>query len=250
MNTFPSVLSIAGVDPSGGAGIFADFRAIEAAGVRALGAVTALTVQTESSFLTYEPTGKEILTATIRGMAEAFPGLSVKTGMLPTPEIVITVAKLIEELDFEHIVIDPVIIASVGARLISSNAEKAIVDHLVPLAAILTPNMPEASALTGIPVTDVDSMKEAGEILRKRGAGAAVVTGGHLEHEAIDVLVDETGVHEIPAPRKPGSVHGTGCSFASSVAASLAKGSSLIEAIQDGKGFVARLFDEQRWRGQ
>lgn len=248
MNKTATVMSIAGVDPSGGAGIFADFRAIEATGVRALGAVTALTVQTEHSFFSYEPTSEKILRTTIRGMAEAFPGTAVKTGMLPTPDIVGIVADSIDELSFPHVVIDPVIVASVGARLVNEAAERAIGELLVPRADLLTPNMPEAAALAGIEVNDLASMEKAGRILRDKGARAVVVKGGHLDGDAVDVLIDADGAHTIAAPRQPGSVHGTGCSFAASCAAHLAQGKTIHEAIVAAKAFVSSLFSEQRWR--
>lgn len=245
---YPIVLSIAGVDPSGGAGIFADFRAIEAAGARALGAVTALTVQTEHSFFTYESSSLEILSATVRGMAGAFSIGAVKTGMLPTGEIVRRVAELLDEIAIPQVVIDPVIVASVGARLVDEGAQAAIAEHLVPRATLLTPNMPEAAALTGLQVHDLASMEAAGRELHRRGARAVVVTGGHLEGAAVDVLVNADGVERITAPRLPGSVHGTGCSFASAAAAALAAGKDVPTAIRDAKAFVARLFSEQRWR--
>jgi hydroxymethylpyrimidine/phosphomethylpyrimidine kinase len=242
-------MSIAGVDPSGGAGIFADFRAIEASGARALGAVTALTVQTESTFITYEPTSLEILSATVRGMADAFAIGAVKTGMLPTQAIVERVAALLDEIAVAQVVIDPVIVASVGARLVDEGAQAAIGDLLVPRATLLTPNMPEAAALAGFPVTDLAGMEAAGRALHERGARAVVVTGGHLHGEAVDVLVTAAGVERFSARRLPGSVHGTGCSFASAAAAALAAGKSVPEAIRAAKAFVAGLFSEQRWRG-
>jgi len=248
MQHYSTVLSIAGVDPSGGAGIFADFRAIEAAGARALGAVTALTVQTESSFRSYEPTAVDMLEQTILSMIEAFPQAAVKTGMLPTAEIVVKTAELIKMLAIETVVIDPVVFASVGARLVDEAAEKAIGDHLVPLASLVTPNMHEASGLTGIEVTDLESMEAAGSVLVNNGAAAAVVTGGHLDGAAIDVLVTGDGIEHIKAERLPGSVHGTGCSFASSCSAHLAQGKSVKEAILAAKAFVGSLFTEQRWR--
>jgi hydroxymethylpyrimidine/phosphomethylpyrimidine kinase len=248
MQNFNTVLSIAGVDPSGGAGIFADFRAIEAAGVRALGAVTALTVQTEDSFSTYEPTKLDLLSLTIESMIKAYPGTVVKTGMLPTAEIVELVADKLDELNPAATVIDPVIFASVGARLVDEEAEKAISELLIKRATVVTPNMHEAAALTGMSVSDLPSMRAAGEKLLEMGTDSAIVTGGHLEGEAVDVLVNSEGVKELPAKRLPGSVHGTGCSFASSTAAHLALGKSVEESLEAAKEFVASLFREQRWR--
>jgi hydroxymethylpyrimidine kinase/phosphomethylpyrimidine kinase len=181
-------------------------------------------------------------------MAEAFPIAAVKTGMLPTKEIVETVAELIADLKFPHVVVDPVIIASVGARLVEEEAEKAISDKLVPLATLLTPNMAEAAALAGIQVENLVQMGKAGEILRRKGAIAVVVTGGHLEEAAMDVLVDSSGVIKIPAYKEKGSIHGTGCSFSSAAAAALAKGADTVEAVKAAKAYIKKLFAMQQWR--
>jgi hydroxymethylpyrimidine/phosphomethylpyrimidine kinase len=248
MNNFSSVLSIAGVDPSGGAGIFADFRAIEAAGVRALGCVTALTVQTEDSFSTYEATSIKLVRQTIQSMLKAFPDSAIKTGMIPSAEMVKAVAEELDAAGKRDVVIDPVIIASVGARLVDEGVEAAIRDFLIPRASLVTPNMHEASALTGVEVNSVTSMERAGRELLKLGSKAAVVTGGHLEGDALDILVTEKGVEHISAERLPGSVHGTGCSFASSLAAHLALGKEVPNSVKGAKKFVESLFIQQRWR--
>jgi hydroxymethylpyrimidine/phosphomethylpyrimidine kinase len=244
----PVVLVIAGVDPSGGAGIFADFRAIESAGVRAVGAVTALTVQTEKSFFNYEPTSPAMLRATVRGMADAFPIAAVKIGMLADAEVAGTVVELLDEMGVPKVVLDPVIVAAVGARLVDEAAEKVIREELVRRAFLLTPNMPEAAALAGFEVVDLASMREAAEALRASGAVNVVVTGGHLEGDAVDVLATEACLEEIRAPRLPGSVHGTGCAFASATAAALAKGSDVRTAVRAAKGYVETLFKRESWR--
>jgi len=242
------VLVIAGVDPSGGAGIFADFRAIESAGIRAVGAITALTVQTERSFLTYEPTPPAMLKATVRGMAQAFPIGAVKIGMLADAEVARTVVELLDEIDAGNVVVDPVIVASVGARLVDEEAEAVIRDELVPRADLLTPNMPEAAALAGFEVVDIESMRAAALALRDRGAGAVAVTGGHLEGDAVDLLATGDGIKEFRSPRLEGSVHGTGCAFSSAAAAALASGGSLDDAIRAAKAYVESLFGKESWR--
>ena len=244
----PVVLVIAGVDPSGGAGIFADFRAVEQAGARALGAVTALTVQTEHSFLRYEPTPPEMLRATVRALAGAFPIAAVKTGMLGTARTAEAVVELVDELECAHLVVDPVIFAAVGARLVDEEAEAILREQLVPRATLATPNMSEAAALTGIEVRDAESMAEAARALRERGTRAAVVTGGHLEGDAVDVLATAEGVLELRSPRLPGSVHGTGCAYASAAAAALAKGLSEVGALSAAKAYVESLLGQERWR--
>jgi len=244
----PVVLVIAGIDPSGGAGIFADFRAIESAGVRAVGAVTALTVQTEHAFLNYEPTSPAMLRATVRGMAEAFEIAAVKIGMLANAEVVGTVVELLDELQAPKVVIDPVIVAAVGARLVDKAAEEVIRDELVRRAFLLTPNMAEAAALAGLKVMDLASMHEAASVLREMGAANVVVTGGHLEGDAIDVLETAKGGDEIRATRLPGSVHGTGCAFSSAAAAALAKGTTLLAAVTVAKAYVESLFIQESWR--
>jgi hydroxymethylpyrimidine/phosphomethylpyrimidine kinase len=244
----PIVLVIAGVDPSGGAGIFADFRAIESAGVRALGAITALTVQTEHSFLKYEPTKPDMLKTTVRAMADAFPIDVVKIGMLANADIAGAVVELLDELGVPKVVLDPVIVAAVGARLVDQAAEKVIRDELVKRAYLVTPNMPEAAALAGFAVNDLPSMRKAALAIRKMGAANVVVTGGHLEGDAVDVLATSKAIEEIRAPRLPGSVHGTGCAFASVAAATLAKGTSLLAAVTAAKAYVEMLFTQENWR--
>lgn len=244
----PVVLVIAGVDPSGGAGIFADFRAIESAGVRAVGAITALTVQTEHSFFNYEPTPPAMLEATVRGMADAFPIGVVKIGMLANAEVAETVVGLLDEIEAPKVVLDPVIVAAVGARLVDEAAEKVIREKLVKRAYLLTPNMAEAAALTGLEVKDLHSMREAASALREMGAENVVVTGGHLEGDAVDILATPRMVEEIRAPRLPGSVHGTGCAFASAAAAALAKGTNLLAAVTVAKTYVESLFNQESWR--
>jgi len=244
----PVVLTIAGVDPSGGAGIFADFRAIEAAGARAVGAVTALTVQTENSFLSYEPTPPELLRATIQILSRDLPIAAVKVGMLATGRLAAEVVDLVDELQPGHLVVDPVIVASVGARLVDEEARNVIRTELVRRATLLTPNMSEAALLTGLEVEDLKGMRRAAEALVEMGASAVAVTGGHLEGDAVDVVACDNGVEQFSAPRLPGRVHGTGCAFSSAAAASLAKGLSLAAAILAAKAHVATLFRSEQWR--
>lgn len=244
----PVVLAIAGVDPSGGAGIFADFRAIERMGARALGAVTALTMQTERSLLGYEPTPLRMLESTIIGLSEAFEIKAVKVGMLATGEIAALVARLLERIRYDHLVVDPVISASVGARLVDAAAEVAIRESLLPMATLLTPNMPEAAALAGFEVNDLEGMRRAAEALHARGARAVVVTGGHLSGDAVDVVCTDEGLSELRAPRLPGAVHGTGCAFSSAAAAALARGKPLPQTLAAAKSYVESLFREEAQR--
>ena len=244
----PVVLVIAGVDPSGGAGIFADFRTIESAGVRAVGAITALTVQTEHSFLEYKPTPPEMLRSTIKSLSEAFSIGAVKTGMLATAEVAQTVVELIDELQCDYLVVDPVIVAAVGARLVDEAAEAIIREQLVPRAYLLTPNILEAEMLTGLEVKDAAGMTEAAKKLRMRGAKNVVVTGGHLDGDAVDVMASDEGIEVFRAPRLPGSVHGTGCAFASAAAAALVNGVSVVGAVAAAKAHVESLFKREPWR--
>lgn len=243
-----TVLVIAGVDPSGGAGIFADFRAIESAGVRALGAVTALTVQTERSFLSFEPTPPQMLRNTVKAMAESFRIDAVKTGMLAAGPVAETVAEVLGEIEYDHLVVDPVVLAAVGARLVDKQAEEVLRKRIVPMATLITPNMAEAATLTGLEVKDVEGMREAAKALLQQGCGAAVVTGGHLEGDAVDVLATSSGFTEFRSPKLPGSVHGTGCAYASAAAAGLAKGLHVTAALTAAKTYVESLFRKEIWR--
>lgn len=231
----PAVLVLAGLDPSGGAGLLADAEAIHAAGARPLGCATAITVQTARAVREVAPLEPRLVLAQARALLEEEPGIgAVKLGMLGSAAIAGAVATLPATVPW---VIDPVLRASSGAALVdAAEAYRA----LLPLAAVVTPNLAEAGALAGRPAPDdEDGMRACGEALLAAGARAVLVKGGHLAGDAVDLLVTHTGTVRFAGPRLPGTRRGTGCRLASFLAARIAGGTPLETAVRDAKASVA-----------
>ena len=236
------VLIIAGSDSSGGAGIQADIKTVTALGGYAATAITALTVQNTIGVSAVHPIPLDIIAGQIEAVLTDIGADAIKTGMLGTAEVI---GAVIAALDAHGdpgvpLIVDPVMVAASGARLIDDGAVQALRDQLVPRAALLTPNAPEAEALTGIPVEDMDGQRAAAEALIERGAKAVLVKGGHLEGaDVIDVLVTRNGVRLFSRPRiKTRHTHGTGCTLASACAALLAQGLSLDRAVEQAGDYL------------
>jgi hydroxymethylpyrimidine/phosphomethylpyrimidine kinase len=224
----PAVLSIAGSDSGGGAGIQADLKAFARVGVHGMTAITAITAQNTVGVEAVEAISPRIIVAQVRAVAEDIGVDAVKIGMLGTAETVEAVAEALRYVGEAPVVIDPVMIAESGARLLDQEARGALVEKLLPLAAVATPNIPEARALTGL--GEGASQAELAQALVAMGAKAAVITGGHSE-EVIDVFYDGEEVVEVPGERHPdGAAHGSGCTHSSSLAAFLALGHSPLAA--------------------
>jgi hydroxymethylpyrimidine/phosphomethylpyrimidine kinase len=229
----PAVLSIAGSDSGGGAGIQADLKAFARVGVHGMTAITAITVQNTVGVSAVQAIAPEIIEGQVRAVAEDIGVDAVKIGMLGTAETVETVVGALRHVGEAPVVVDPVMIAESGARLLDEDARRALVEKLLPLAAVVTPNIPEARALTelGEEATQAELARE----LVGMGAKAAVVTGGHSE-EIVDVFFDGADVVEIPGERHPdGAAHGSGCTHSSSLAAYLALGRSPLEAARGAR---------------
>jgi hydroxymethylpyrimidine kinase/phosphomethylpyrimidine kinase len=242
----PVVLAIAGFDPSGSAGLIADVRTIVSFGCRPAAAMTSLTFQNSEAVLGAIHQSAESLRAQILPVAEEFHLAAVKIGMLPTRGLVLEVARLLRETAMPAPVVDPVLHSSSGFELMQPTARETWLTELMPLARLITPNIPEAEILTGIRITGEEDMRAAANKLREQGARAVLIKGGHLarkseaaEPEAIDVLDDGTVTvlsgEWIDAP----PVRGTGCMLSSAIAALLAQGIELEEAVRRAKGFVA-----------
>lgn len=236
----PTVLSVAGSDPSGGAGIQADLKTFSALGAYGAAAITALTAQNTRGVSGVFPIPGEFVTEQLDALFTDLDVRAVKTGMLGGPDVVDAVAGAVARYGVRHLVVDPVMVAASGDRLVSDETIAAVRDRLVPLATLVTPNLPEAAALAGWDEVTADTMAKAGEAMRALGAGAALVKGGHVDgDEAVDVLVDADGTAEYRAPRvRTRNNHGTGCTLASAIAARLAHGASLREAVDVGKRYV------------
>jgi hydroxymethylpyrimidine/phosphomethylpyrimidine kinase len=238
----PVALTIAGSDSGGGAGIQADLKSFHAFGVFGTSALTAVTVQNTRGVTGVHPIPVDIVRAQIRAVAEDLRPAACKSGMLATAELVRAVAESIREHRLPHFVLDPVMVASSGDRLLDEDAERTVAEVLVPLAALVTPNLDEAAILVGAPVEDLDGMRRAAAALVEMGAGAALLKGGHLQSsELVDVLFDGRDWREWRRPKlDTRHTHGTGCTLSAAVAAGLAHGRPLARAVEDALGYVSR----------
>lgn len=241
-------LSIAGSDCSAGAGLQADLKTFSALGVYGLTAVTCVVAEVPGKVSRIQAVEPENLRAQIELTLANFPVAAVKSGLLFSPENVAIVAEIFEARVAPKIplVIDPVMVATSGDALLQSAAVETYRSRLFPLATLVTPNMSEAAALTNLPVRNVAEMRAAGEKLRREFGVPFLVKGGHLEGgRAIDLLFDEGEVTEFYAPYVVGvSTHGTGCTYSAAIAAGLAQGLPLREAIARAKEFVSRAIRE------
>ena len=235
------VLIIAGSDSGGGAGIQADIKTITALGGYAATAITAITVQNTLGVSAVHPIPVDIVEAQARAVLDDIGADVIKTGMLGTSELVNSVSELLANYPDIPLVLDPVMVATSGDTLVDEGAVAAIRDRLLPRAALITPNAPETEKLTGLPVTTTQEQAEAGRKLVEMGAAAALIKGGHLSGSTItDVLVtaDMTMVFETER-QETRNTHGTGCTLASAIATSLAKGSSLPDSIEAGGNYLS-----------
>jgi hydroxymethylpyrimidine/phosphomethylpyrimidine kinase len=236
----PIILSIAGYDPSSGAGITADIKTIAAHHCYAVTCVTALTVQSTQGVKRVEPVNTHIFTEMLEELAVDFNIDAVHIGMLGSAEITRSAAAFIVRQQLKNVVLDPVLMSSSGAELISRDGPPALKQKLLPLACVITPNIDEAAALTGLPVGNVEQMRVAAVELHRLGARNVIITGGHLD-PPIDLLSLAEGKRSelFQGTKIPGrSTHGTGCAFAASVACNLALGHDLVDSTQAAKQYV------------
>jgi hydroxymethylpyrimidine/phosphomethylpyrimidine kinase len=234
----PVALTIAGSDPSGGAGLQADLKTFHQFGVYGEAVVTLITVQNTIGVRRVECLRAELVAEQLRAVLEDVRPGAAKTGALGNREIVEAVAEAAAAFDFP-LVVDPVLISKHGAPLLAEDAREALVSRLIPRARLLTPNLAEAAALAGFPVREPAQMRRAAEALCRLGAQAVLVKGGHLESSATDVLLAEGRFYEFPAPHiATRHTHGTGCTYSAAIAAGLARGWPLPEAVQAAKTFI------------
>jgi hydroxymethylpyrimidine/phosphomethylpyrimidine kinase len=233
------VLTIAGSDSGGGAGIQADLKTITALGGFGMTVITALTAQNTRGVQGVFEIPVEFIEQQFDSVATDIGVDAAKTGMLCSSEIIRCVAKRIRRYRIKKLVVDPVMVAKGGRSLLSDQARETLIRELIPLAMVFTPNIPEAEALTGMRITSIASMKKAAEAIHKKGARSVIVKGGHLEGDAVDLLYDGRKFHTLTAPRiETKHSHGTGCTFASAIATGLAQGSSFLEASTQAKAYV------------
>jgi hydroxymethylpyrimidine/phosphomethylpyrimidine kinase len=237
--TPPVVLTIAGFDPSSGAGATADIKTIAAHGCYGVAALTALTVQSTSSVKRWEALDLALLRETLDELKQDLKISAVHVGMLATSTVTKVVADFLESAELPCIVLDTIIKSSSGATLLDDAGVTALAERLIPLATVITPNAQEAAVLTGAMVETVEEMRGAAEQLKEMGAKAVVVTGGHLS-PTTDVLLSGNGDFQTFKSEKLDSnyTHGTGCAFSTSVACNLALGRPLPEAVLMAKSFL------------
>jgi len=235
------VLTIAGSDSGGGAGIQADIKAIAAMGGHASSAVTAITVQNTMGVSDIHPVPDEIVAAQINAVLDDIGADAIKTGLLSSAGLIKTVGHVWDEKASQiPLIVDPVMVATSGDKLIKDDAVEAIRDILLPKAYLVTPNIPEAEALAGGKITDLETQIGAGEELIELGAQAALIKGGHLTGNVMrDVLISPSGMNIMERPRiETRHTHGTGCTLASAIAALLAQGYSLADAVQSAGDYL------------
>ncbi len=242
------VLTIAGSDSGGGAGIQADLKTITVLGGFGMSVVTALTAQNTLGVTAIHEVPPEFVAAQFDAVATDIGVDAAKTGMLSTSGIICAVAAKIRQYRIEKIVVDPVMVAKGGAALIREEAMATLVAELLPLALVLTPNIPEAEVLAGMKINNLSDMKEAARIIRKLGPRHVVVKGGHLDGEATDLLCDATGFRIFSSPRLATSdTHGTGCTFSAAIAACLACGMDVPSAVAEAKRYISEAI-RHAWR--
>jgi hydroxymethylpyrimidine/phosphomethylpyrimidine kinase len=237
-------LTIAGSDSGGGAGIQADLKTFAAHGVFGMSAITALTAQNTVGVQGVLEISPDFVGLQIDSVMQDLGADAVKTGMLANAGIIQTVAAKISEYGVKVLVVDPVMVAKGGDSLLRPEAKESLVKYLLPLAAVLTPNLPEAQELCGFEIRNLEDMRKAARAIQALGPRAVVVKGGHLvdSEESRDLLFDGKDFEEFAVPRIASkNTHGTGCTFASAIAASMALGLSTNEAVRAAKDYVFRI---------
>jgi hydroxymethylpyrimidine/phosphomethylpyrimidine kinase len=245
-----TALTIAGSDPTGGAGLQADIRVFNHFGVYGLSSVSALTAQNTYEVNAILKVDGKFLEAELNTLISDIRPDAIKTGMLFSIDAVKAVAKIIKGYELENMIIDPVTISSTGTSLMENGVLDALKEELFPLAKIITPNIYEATAISGINIIDEKDMERAAAELKKLGAEIVIITGGHFEEvksqkskvrgdgETLDLIYDGEKFHRLRGKKIKGQYHGTGCAFSAAITACLAKGMSVIEAIRKAKEFV------------
>jgi hydroxymethylpyrimidine/phosphomethylpyrimidine kinase len=235
-----TVLTIAGSDSGGGAGIQADLKTFAALGVYGTSAITAVTAQNTIGVAAIFPLASDLVIAQIEAVASDIRVHATKTGMLATSAIAEAVAATIEELDLPNVVVDPVMVAKSGERLLDDEGVRTLCTELLPRALVVTPNIPEAEILSGRRIASTDDAREAARRIHGMGPSAVIVKGGHAAgDEIVDLLFDGERFSELRTARVPTRhTHGTGCTFASAIAANLALGRSLADATAAAQAYV------------
>lgn len=238
-HSIPTVLTIAGTDPTGGAGIQADLKTFQECEVYGMSVVTSVVAQNTTGVQDVEHLPIQFIQKQIESVLTDISPDVIKTGMVATSEMMVVIAEAIEKHSIPY-VIDPVMVAKSGDHLMDVNSKRTMIDRLIPLAIVVTPNIPEAEVLLDVPIDSiVDAEDAARRIVHELGATAVVVKGGHFEGDAIDVLYDGTFIHKFPTVRiDTKHTHGTGCTFSAVIAAELAKGQTIYNSVYTAKKYI------------
>src|SRR5208337_3926840 len=232
-------LTIAGSDPTGWAGIQADLKVFHRFGVYGLSALSAATAQNTFRVSAIERIEGSFLYEQLSTLLTDIRPDALKTGMLLSAEAVRSVAKAVTSYSLQNLVVDPVILSSTGTSLLEKKAADIMRDELFPLAKVVTPNIVEASALTGLSVSDEGTMEQAAIALKRFGPEFVIITGGHLEDETLEIIYDGKTFHRLRGRKISGEFHGTGCAFSAAITALLAKETPVVDAAGEAKAFVA-----------
>jgi hydroxymethylpyrimidine/phosphomethylpyrimidine kinase len=247
MKNVPIALTIAGSDSGGGAGLQADLKTFAALGVHGTTAITCITAQNPRRVAAIEPVRADLVRQQIEAVFAELKPRAVKTGMLFSTEIIKEVADFFAGGKRPPLVVDPVMVATSGAVLLKPSAMRVLKDRLLPLAAVVTPNLDEAELLVGRKLRSLDDLRNAAQEIQARFGCAALVKGGHLrtERDAVDIFFDGGALTELRSPRVRGvSTHGTGCTYSAAIAAELARGRKLLRAVKLAKSFITRAIQQ------
>ncbi len=244
--SIPKALTVAGSDSGGGAGIQADLKTFSAYQVFGMSVITAVTAQNSQGVQGVENLPPAFVAQQLRSVLGDFGVDAAKCGMLSTAAIIEAVAAVLGEHAVDKLVVDPVMVAKSGDALLEPQAVQGLIQRILPLALVVTPNLPEAEALAGMPVSSLPDMEEAARRIHKLGSRHVLVKGGHLKGElAVDILYNGREVTTFQAPRvDTPNTHGTGCTFSAAIAADLARGRPLAEAVRDAKAYVTKAIRE------
>lgn len=239
-------LTIAGSDSGGGAGIQADLKTFQELKVYGMTAITALTAQNTKGVQAVYPIPIDIVLQQLTSIDEDLKPDALKTGMLFSSDLIEAVAQQIKSFQWGNVVVDPVMIAKGGAKLLQEEAIRSMRESLIPLATVITPNIPESEVLTEMPIRSMEDRRKAARILKKLGADYVVIKGGHgLGDELIDLIYDGHSFHEMKSKRiATKNTHGTGCTFAAAITAQLAKGETVWDSIKLSKEFIHAAIEE------
>lgn len=243
-----AVLTIAGSDSGGGAGIQADLKTFSALGVFGCSAITAITAQNLDGVTAIQAIDTDVVRKQILAVLAGFPVRAIKTGMLFSADIIQAVAGVLTMPEYKDIpvILDPVFAATSGSQLIQDDAITALTEGLFPLATLITPNIPEGEMLTGMTLNRVQQLEHAAKILHDRFGAAILMKGGHLPGQAIDILCDSSGISVYESEFISGvNNHGSGCTLASAIAAATAKGEALPQAVQTAKNYIEKTLREK-----